>query len=83
MPLAEETVGRRSGSPISLLTRGIYLTGVFFSTIVGGAFAFGVGLNMGTDAFWDRWNKGVSVHEYWFRPSAYSSFYWIEAMEGY
>jgi len=76
MPLAEETVGKRAVSSISLLTRGSYLTGVFFSTIIGGAFTFGIGLNIGADAFWDRWNKGVSVHEMLFpRPSAYSPFY--------
>jgi len=25
------------------------------------AFAFGVGFNGGTNAFWDHWNKGVRV----------------------
>jgi ubiquinol-cytochrome c reductase subunit 9 len=32
---------------------------VFVSTIFVGAFAFGVGFDVGITAFWDRWNKGV------------------------
>jgi len=31
---------------------------VFVSTIFVGAFAFGVGFDVGITAFWDRWNKG-------------------------
>ncbi|EJD54045.1 ubiquinol-cytochrome C reductase [Auricularia subglabra TFB-10046 SS5] len=31
---------------------------VFASTIFAGAFAFGVGLDIGVTTFWDRWNKG-------------------------
>lgn len=35
------------------------LSGVFFASIMGGAFAFGISFNAGTNAFWDHWNKGV------------------------
>jgi len=31
---------------------------VYVSTIFLGAFAFGVGLDVGVSAFWDRWNRG-------------------------
>lgn len=81
---AEETVRRRGRSLLPLLTPRFHLTGVFFSTVIGGAFAFGVGLNIATDAFWDRWNKGVSVPDFLFtRPSVHSWFRCIEAVEGY
>ena len=29
------------------------------TTIFAGAFAFGVGFDIGVTAFWDRWNQGV------------------------
>ncbi|KAL0949552.1 hypothetical protein HGRIS_009600 [Hohenbuehelia grisea] len=31
---------------------------VFVSTIFVGAFAFGIGFDMGVTAFYDRWNQG-------------------------
>jgi len=31
---------------------------VFVSTIFVGAFAFGVGFDVGITSFWDRWNRG-------------------------
>lgn len=31
----------------------VYVTG-----ILAGAFAFGVGFDLGIEAFWDRWNRG-------------------------
>ncbi|KIM83807.1 hypothetical protein PILCRDRAFT_818833 [Piloderma croceum F 1598] len=31
---------------------------VFVSSIFVGAFAFGIGFDVGITAFWDRWNKG-------------------------
>ncbi|KIP07717.1 hypothetical protein PHLGIDRAFT_127485 [Phlebiopsis gigantea 11061_1 CR5-6] len=31
---------------------------VFVSTIFAGAFAFGVGFDVGITKFWDTWNKG-------------------------
>ncbi len=35
------------------------------TSIFAGAFAFGVGFDIGVTAFWDRWNRGVSVvHHY-------------------
>ena len=36
-----------------------YVLGVYVSTIFAGAFAFGVGFDIGITAFWDRWNQGV------------------------
>lgn len=35
--------------------------GVYVSTIFVGAFAFGVGFDIGVTKFWDTWNKGVSA----------------------
>jgi Ubiquinol-cytochrome C reductase, UQCRX/QCR9 like len=62
--LADETVRKTRLLVDFSADTWVHLAGVFFSTIIGGAFAFGVGLNMATDAFWDRWNKGVSVHQF-------------------
>jgi ubiquinol-cytochrome c reductase subunit 9 len=31
---------------------------VFVSSIFVGAFAFGIGFDVGITSFWDRWNKG-------------------------
>jgi len=31
----------------------VYVTG-----ILAGAFAFGVGFDIGIESFWDRWNRG-------------------------
>lgn len=31
---------------------------VYVSTIFAGAFAFGVGFDIGISKFWDSWNKG-------------------------
>jgi len=31
---------------------------VFVSTIFVGAFAFGIGFDVGITSFWDHWNKG-------------------------
>ncbi|KAF7790113.1 hypothetical protein EIP86_001065 [Pleurotus ostreatoroseus] len=31
---------------------------IYVSTIFAGAFAFGVGFDIGVTAFWDRWNQG-------------------------
>ncbi|TDL29258.1 ubiquinol-cytochrome C reductase [Rickenella mellea] len=31
---------------------------VFVSTVFAGAFAFGVGFDIGITKFWDTWNKG-------------------------
>jgi len=31
---------------------------VFVSTIFVGAFAFGIGFDVGITSFWDRWNRG-------------------------
>ncbi|PSR73451.1 hypothetical protein PHLCEN_2v10743 [Hermanssonia centrifuga] len=31
---------------------------VFVTSIFAGAFAFGVGFDIGVTAFWDRWNRG-------------------------
>ena len=42
-----------------MLTRSI--AGVFVSTIFVGAFAFGVGFDVGITSFWDRWNQGVRL----------------------
>lgn len=42
-----------------MLTRSI--TGVFVSTIFVGAFAFGVGFDVGITSFWDYWNRGVRL----------------------
>lgn len=36
-----------------------YMAGVYVTTIFAGAFAFGVGFDLGVSAFYDRWNKGV------------------------
>jgi ubiquinol-cytochrome c reductase subunit 9 len=36
-----------------------FYPGVFVSSIFVGAFAFGIGFDVGITAFWDRWNKGV------------------------
>jgi len=33
---------------------------VYVSSIFAGAFAFGIGFDLGVSSFWDRWNKGVS-----------------------
>lgn len=35
--------------------------GVFFTAVMGGAFAFGISFNAATNAFWDNWNKGVRM----------------------
>jgi hypothetical protein len=43
---------------ITTLTLG---AGVFFTAVMGGAFAFGISFNAGTNAFWDNWNKGVRI----------------------
>ncbi|KAI0772636.1 cytochrome b-c1 complex subunit 9 [Irpex lacteus] len=32
---------------------------VYVTTIFAGAFAFGVGFDLGVTSFWDRWNQGV------------------------
>ena len=34
--------------------------GVFVATAFVGAFAFGIGYDLGVTAFWDKWNQGVS-----------------------
>lgn len=34
-------------------------TGVFVTTIFAGAFAFGVGFDVGVTNLWDSWNRGV------------------------
>ncbi|KAI0091854.1 ubiquinol-cytochrome C reductase UQCRX/QCR9-like protein [Irpex rosettiformis] len=31
---------------------------VYVTTIFAGAFAFGVGFDLGVTSFWDRWNQG-------------------------
>jgi len=31
---------------------------VYVTSIFAGAFAFGVGFDVGVTSFWDRWNKG-------------------------
>ncbi|KAF8351119.1 cytochrome b-c1 complex subunit 9 [Amanita rubescens] len=31
---------------------------VFVATAFAGAFAFGIGYDLGITAFWDRWNQG-------------------------
>jgi len=31
---------------------------VYVTTILVGAFAFGVGFDVGITSFWDRWNRG-------------------------
>jgi len=31
---------------------------VYVTSILTGAFAFGVGFDLGIEAFWDRWNRG-------------------------
>ncbi|KZT37629.1 ubiquinol-cytochrome C reductase, partial [Sistotremastrum suecicum HHB10207 ss-3] len=31
---------------------------IYVSSIFAGAFAFGVGLDLGVSSFWDRWNRG-------------------------
>jgi len=31
---------------------------VFVSTVFAGAFAFGVGFDVGVNSLWDSWNKG-------------------------
>ncbi|KAF8486677.1 ubiquinol-cytochrome C reductase UQCRX/QCR9-like protein [Gautieria morchelliformis] len=31
---------------------------VFVTGILAGAFAFGVGFDVGIETFWDRWNRG-------------------------
>jgi hypothetical protein len=36
-----------------------FSAGVFVSSIFVGAFAFGIGFDVGITSFWDRWNKGV------------------------
>jgi ubiquinol-cytochrome c reductase subunit 9 len=33
---------------------------VYVSSIFAGAFAFGIGFDLGVSSFWDKWNKGVS-----------------------
>lgn len=37
----------------------LHRAGVFVPTVFAGAFAFGVGFDIGVTSFWDRWNKGV------------------------
>jgi Ubiquinol-cytochrome C reductase, UQCRX/QCR9 like len=34
--------------------------GVYVTSILAGAFAFGVGFDVGIESFWDKWNRGVS-----------------------
>ena len=41
-------------------TRSNISVGVFVTTTFVGAFAFGIGYDLGATAFWDWWNKGVS-----------------------
>lgn len=38
----------------------IYL-GVYVASVFTAAFAFGIGFDSGVTAFWDSWNRGVSV----------------------
>lgn len=52
--------GRTLGSQLTLYA----LIGVYVSTIFAGAFAFGVGFDVGITKFWDTWNKGVSEAGY-------------------
>jgi hypothetical protein len=35
--------------------------GVYVGSILAGAFGFGIGLDLGVSAFWDRWNRGVRL----------------------
>lgn len=35
--------------------------GVYVTTIFAGAFAFGIGFDVGITKFWDKWNEGVST----------------------
>ncbi|THG93215.1 hypothetical protein EW145_g8436 [Phellinidium pouzarii] len=46
-----------------LVSNGVYNTffkrnSVYVSTIFAGAFGFGIGFDLATTAFWDRWNQG-------------------------
>lgn len=34
---------------------------MYVTTIFAGAFAFGVGFDLGVTSFWDRWNQGVRI----------------------
>jgi ubiquinol-cytochrome c reductase subunit 9 len=56
---------------ISGTHEGFVCVGVFVSTIFVGAFAFGIGFDVGITSFWDRWNKGVrdvlyNMKQVWF-----------------
>jgi hypothetical protein len=42
--------------PTSISTRSL---GVFVGTVFAGAFAFGIGFDVGVTKFYDAWNKGV------------------------
>lgn len=38
----------------------LFVLGVYVTSIFAGAFAFGIGFDVGVTSFWDNWNKGVS-----------------------
>jgi ubiquinol-cytochrome c reductase subunit 9 len=40
----------------------VRFAGVFVTTIFAGAFAFGVGFDVGVTNLWDSWNRGVRCH---------------------
>lgn len=66
-------------SPSSSLTQ--TFTGIYVTSIFAGAFAFGVGFDLGVTAFYDRWNKGVCLAQLSLQKEY--SFRVLETMEGY
>ena len=40
---------------------GVNVAGVFVTSVFAGAFAFGIGFDIGVNSLWDRLNKGVSL----------------------
>jgi hypothetical protein len=53
------------------------IAGVFFTAVMGGAFAFGVSFNAGTNAFWDHWNKGVRMIPFYTNLTRIYKVFWL------
>lgn len=65
------------------LTNG-FIVGVYVTTIFAGAFAWGVGFDVGISKFWDHWNRGVRPSLFFFSSSMLSiAGVYTEAMEGH
>ena len=62
-PSSSETVSLPSSTTLELLLIFAPLrSGVYVTSIFAGAFAFGIGFDVGISSFWDSWNRGVRAH---------------------